>query len=282
MAIAPAVADSRLLAPAQSRFVAATTGQRYEIKAWATEPQAALLLDHALRHMDLDPFCKHGPQRNISYYLDSPKRTFFESHISGAPLRFKLRVRTYDSPTSPSFLEVKKKLKSVTLKQRTTVSQEIGQAVMSGRLDVLEKLPPHKDLNDFMFLYQRYLVEPVLLTSAHRLALSSMDDGGRFRLTFDRDIRYQRAAGPEVRGRANGRWIPVDLIDRAGHQSLLVLIEMKFVQAAPHWLGPTLSMLRLRPTSFSKYIAALGQELADTDGWMGPTRGFLEDVEGGE
>src|SRR6185503_15698035 len=175
VATAAAVAASRLGAPASPRFVAATTGQRYEIKAWATEAQAALLLDHALQHMDLDPFCKQGPQRNISFYLDSPRRTFFESHISGAPLRFKLRVRTYDSPTSPSFLEVKKKLKSVTLKQRVTVTQEIGQAVIAGRLEALEHLPPSRDLNDFLFLYQRYLVEPVLLTSAHRLALSSMD-----------------------------------------------------------------------------------------------------------
>jgi hypothetical protein len=146
---------------------------------------------------------------------------------------------------------------------------------------VLERLPPSNDLNDFMFLYQRFMVEPVLLVAARRLALSSLDDGGRFRLTFDRDIRYQRPSGPELRGRPKG-WIPVDLLDRAGHQALLVLIEMKFVHAAPAWLGPTLSMLGLRMTSFSKYIAALGQELADTDGWQGPSRGFLEDVEGGE
>jgi len=281
VATASAIAVPRAIEPADQKFVAATTGQRYEVKFWATEPQAEALLEHALRQMELDPFCRQGPQRNISFYLDSPKRSFFESHLSGAPLRFKLRVRTYDSPTSPSFLEVKKRLKAVTLKQRTTVTQEIGQAVIAGRLEALDQVKPSNDLNDFMFLYHRYMVEPTLLVSARRLALSSLGDGGRFRLTFDRDIRYQRPRGLELRGRPTG-WIPVDLLERSGHQAMRVLIEMKFVQAAPAWLGPTIAMLQLRPTSFSKYIAALGQELAESDGWQGHSRGFLEDVEGGE
>jgi hypothetical protein len=281
VATAPAVAAVRSDSTASQRFVQATTGQRYEIKAWATEAQAAALLDHALKYMEPDPFCRQGPQRNISFYLDSPRRTFFESHLSGAPTRYKLRVRTYDSPTSPSFLEVKRRLKAVVTKQRTTVTQEIGQAIIAGRLEAADALPPSKDLNDFLFLYQRYMVEPVLLVAARRLALSSLHDGGRFRLTFDRDIRYQRPMGLELRGRPKG-WIPVDLIDRSGNLALLVLVEMKFVQAAPYWLSPALTTLGLRPTSFSKYIAALGQELAESDGWQGPHRGFLEDVEGSE
>ena len=279
MTTLPTVLETPGVALGAQAFVAATTGQRYEVKFWATEAQADDLLAHSLQHMEMDPYCKQGPQRNISFYLDSQRRTFFEMHLSGAPMRFKLRVRTYDSPTSPSFLEVKCRVKAVTLKQRTTVTQEIGHQVIAGNLDVvIAALPMTRDLNDFLFLCQRYQVEPALLVAARRVALASLEDGGRFRLTFDRDIRYQCPRGPELRGRPGG-WIPVDLMDRAGNPELRVLIEMKFVQAAPAWLAPMIRVIGLRPTSFSKYIAALGQELAEGDGWTG-TRGYLEDADG--
>jgi len=135
------VFPSPLAAKAPAPYVAATTGQRCEVKYWATEAQAAALLKQASEHMDIDPYCLNGPQRNISVYLDSPRRTFFEMHRTGAVLRYKLRVRTYDNPKGPAFLEVKCKAKSTTMKQRTTVTQALGRAVVSGRLEALAELP---------------------------------------------------------------------------------------------------------------------------------------------
>jgi hypothetical protein len=263
--IARAVPSS-LRAPALAQpFVAATTGQRCEVKFWATETQAAALLRQARAHMDLDPYCLNGPQRNTSVYLDSPRRTFFEMHCAGAPVRYKLRVRTYDDPQGPAFLEVKCKAKGTTMKQRTTVTQAIGRAVVAGRLEAVDDLPRTSALNDFVFLYHRHMVAPTLLVSAWRLALASSDDGGRFRLTFDRDIRYQYPRVPDLRGHPAG-WIPVDLAARSGRTEPQALVEMKFVDAAPAWIGPAIAQLRLRPTSFSKYVAAMGQELMDGTG----------------
>jgi hypothetical protein len=278
VAIAPGIAGPQLAPrPRVPAFADLTTGQRFEYKFWATEEQAAKLLRLSSEHLQLDPYCLAGPQRNISLYLDSPRRTFYDAHLSGAPDRLKLRIRTYDDPKGPAFLEVKRKVKAITLKLRTIVPRAIGEAVATGDLDALDGTPPTDALSDFIFLYQRYLVEPVMLVSARRLALSSVDDGGRFRLTLDRDIRYQRPSGTDLRGRP-GAWTPVDLTARSGHEALLVLIEMKFVQAAPAWLAPMISFLGLRPTGFSKYIAALSQELAEGDGW-GPLRGGFYDPE---
>ena len=111
---------------------------------------------------------------------------------------------------------------------------------------------------EFLFLHQRYMVEPVLLVAARRLALRSIGDGGRFRMTLDRDISYQRPNGTDLTGRP-GAWTPVDLIDRSGHDLMRVLFEMKFVDGAPGWLAPAIEMLGLRLTSYSKYVAAMGQ-----------------------
>jgi hypothetical protein len=258
------VFPSPLAAKAPAPYVAATTGQRCEVKYWASETQAAALLKQARDHMEIDPYCLNGPQRNISVYLDSPRRSFFEMHRTGAVLRYKLRVRTYDNPNGPAFLEVKCKAKSTTMKQRTTVTQAVGRAVVSGRLEALAELPRTIALNDFVYLYHRHMAEPTLLISAHRLAMASIGDGGMFRLTFDRDIRYQHPRSPELQGHPKG-WVPVDVTERSGRPDAKVLIEMKFVNAMPAWVSPAVSALKLQRTAFSKYVAAMAQDLADGD-----------------
>lgn len=257
---------SSLPAAIAGRSPDATTAQRYEIKFWATEEQAAEMLRVAQLHMDVDPFCKNGPQRNVSLYLDSPRLTFFEQHTAHLPMRSKLRVRTYDDPNGPAFLEVKRRVKAVTSKRRTITTRAIARELVAGRFEAAAALKPSSDLMEFLFLHQRYMVEPVLLVSARRLALRSVGDGGRFRMTLDRDVRYQRPSGTDLTGRPGG-WTPVDLTLRSGHAQMKVLFEMKFVDGAPWWLAPAIDMLRLRLTSFSKYVAAMGQYLAESDGW---------------
>jgi hypothetical protein len=196
-------------------------------------------------------------------------------HLASAPDRIKLRIRTYETPGSPAFLEVKRRVQAVTVKHRTTIPREMAELVADGDLDALADVPRSAALCEFLFYYQRYFVEPVLLVAARRLALSSVEDGGEFRLTIDRDIRYQNASGAELAGRA-GAWIPVDLSSRSGHPELSVLIEMKFVHAAPVWLGAAVASLDLRPTSFSKYVAAACQETGEGKGWGPFPHGFDE------
>lgn len=242
----------------------ATTAQRYEVKFWATEQQATAMLRVSQHHLELDPFCREGPQRNISLYLDSPLRTFFEQHVTGVPSRFKLRVRTYDDPEGSAFLEVKRRVKSVTSKLRTVVPRALAQQLLSGDRDAAAALPATHDLMQFLYLQQRYLAEPVLLVGARRLAMRSVSDGGRFRMTLDRDIQYQPHCGNELTGRVGG-WTPVDLSRRTGNDAVRVLFEMKFVDACPGWLAPAIEQVGLRPTSYSKYVACMSQYLRDRD-----------------
>lgn len=269
---APAAVHPVVFPVGAGRFADATTAQRYEIKFWASEEQAAEMLRVARIHMDVDPFCQRGPQRNISLYMDSPMRTFFDQHIAGLPNRFKLRVRTYDDPNGPAFLEVKRRVKAVTSKRRTIVTRAIARELVAGRFEAAAALNPTPDLMEFLFLHQRYMVEPVLLVAARRLALRSINDGGRFRMTLDRDVRYQRPCGTDLTGRP-GAWTPVDLTVRSGHEMMKVLFEMKFVDAAPGWLAPAIEMLGLRSTSYSKYVAAMSQYIAESEGWNPVGRG---------
>ena len=256
-----------------------TTKLRYEMKFWASEAQAAALVRVARQHMDFDPHCRDGAQRNVSLYFDSPNLTFFHLHLSGAPDRSKLRIRTYDDPTAPAFLEVKRRIKGMTTKHRAVVSRQVAQAIAAGRYDIIRELPPNPDLARFVFMCQLYMVSPIILVAARRLALSGLEDGGNFRLTLDRDIRYQAPSGSSLTGRTGG-WTPVDLVERSGDGAMTVLIEMKFREAAPAWLAPVISLLGLQHTSFSKYVACLGQDQAE-NGDLSSLRsdGFFEDWE---
>lgn len=279
----PAAARPAVMPASSSRLTFApdaTTAQRYEVKFWATEEQALEMLRMSQHQLELDPFCRSGPQRNISLYLDSPLKTFFELHLTGVPSRFKLRVRTYDDPQGPAFLEVKRRVKSVTSKLRTAVPRAIAREVVAGNLDATAGLPPTHDLMQFLYLYQLYMVQPMLLVAARRLALRSVGDGGRFRMTLDRDIQYQPHCGSDLSGRPRG-WTPVDIATRNGNEALRVLFEMKFVDACPGWLATSIERLGLRPTSYSKYVASMSQYLADSEaGGGGALSGRYEDDDG--
>ena len=282
MAVAPQLDNIPTQKPLGEAVVAPsvdpTTRLRYEVKFWANEVQAAALVRLASQHMHIDPYCRGGSQRNVSLYLDSPNLTFFELHLAGAPSRSKLRVRTYDDPTGPAFLEVKKRIKGMTMKSRVTVSREDARRIVLGDHDVLRNLKPSQDLSDFIFHYHRYMVSPVILISARRLAMAGSEDGGNFRLTMDRDIRYQPHNGADLIGRPTD-WTPVDLSERSGDGSLCVLIEMKFRDAAPAWLAPAIAMTGIQHTSFSKYCACLGRYTAENGN---PSRSSFADDGDGE
>jgi hypothetical protein len=248
--------------PVRAEAPWSTTAARCEVKYWASEAQAAALLRVASPHVTLDPHASRADPRgawNVSLYLDSARRHFFEQHLAAAPDRVKLRVRTYaaagDAPDAPAFLEIKRKVGALTLKRRTVVTRADALAIADHRFEGAECLrrPPGRDLEAFLFLQERYAVRPALLVRARRRSFVGADDADAFRLTLDRDIGYQRVADPDLVGRPRA-WTVVDL---AGP----VLVELKFCHAAPAWVGPALERLGLVRNAFSKYVAALAQDL---------------------
>jgi hypothetical protein len=250
-------------------FVAATTYRRLELKYWATELQAAALLRLTKPHLELDPYCLKGAQRNVSLYLDTPTRSFYDAHRASLPDRHKLRIRTYDEGANdgPAFLEVKRKVKAITAKCRVITSRRLAQAVVRGEFDeALALAPDNADLAEFVYLARQHQVEPSLLIAADRLSLISADDGGQFRMTLDRDIRYQRPLGSALQGLPRA-WTPLDIWELNGDPSLRVMVEMKCAEYAPAWLAPVVAQLGLYRASFSKYIASMTQDALATDLW---------------
>lgn len=233
-----------------------TSFERFEYKFW----MPGALADEALRfsapYLRCDDWAPGG-QRNTSLYLDSPRLTFADLHRQGAPDRSKLRVRAYGNPpVGPAFVEIKRKVKQVTLKQRAAIPIEHVEAlVRDGVMPKVQSAEEQRTLEGFLYLMLVHQARPTVLVTCRREAYASVNPDEGVRLTVDRDVWYQPAPGPHLRGDPR-RWVP--LCGQRGYQSgSFALIELKFRAVAPWWTTQLAQALQLVPTAFSKYITAI-------------------------
>lgn len=181
------------------------------------------LLSHAGQYYKI---LQIGNERDFSYhttYLDTDNYTFFSQHMSGRPLRYKVRYRIYES-TGVSYLEVKCKTnKKRTVKWR--IKNEFNEANLDGK--ALDFLSCHiKEV--------AYDINPVLTNRFRRLTLVGIQT--KERITIDHNISFS----------CNGE-NPIEL----PYLSIAELKREGFTNNSPF-----LSILRnmqIRKSSFSKY-----------------------------
>ncbi len=239
---------------------AQTTFERFEFKYWVTERTARELAAFVAPWLAPDPHRSGADlQRNVSLYLDSRGFRFFEEHVSGAPDRIKLRVRGYgDPPAGSVFFEVKRKVKSVSLKQRAVLPLTSVRDVLEGR--ILPGAVPEQDrahLERFVALMLLHRAEPRLFVGCRREAFVARHPGEDVRMTFDRDLVWQPASERALRPAARS-WRP---LTPAGATTFLgrdlVLLELKFLGRPPVWMDQAVSRFRLVRQAFSKYVTAV-------------------------
>ena len=241
-----------------------TTLERFELKYWVTEPVADAIVAFAAPYLEVDPFSTAGGStRAVSLYLDRRGLHFLEQHVSGAPDRSKLRVRAYGDPPDPdaaAFFEVKRKVKSVTLKKRATLRvADVRHVLRTGYPRArITKSDERKHLDDFIFLQRMHRAEPQVLVAAYREAFQSRITGDDVRMTIDREIVYQPARGPEIQPRPRA-WVSVPGPDegKIWYGKRRALIELKFRGSPPRWMCELVARLGLRQEAFSKYVSAM-------------------------
>jgi hypothetical protein len=263
LARVPRVADAGPVAPVVGAVEPAirTTFERFEVKYWVTESIAARIAEFARPYLELDPHGKLGAKtRNVSLYLDTRGLLFLENHVAGLPDRTKLRVRAYgDLPTGLAFFEIKRKVKSITLKKRATLPVTAVRDVLTGRhVPVPARAEEQPHLLDFVFLQRIHRAEPKILVAAYREAFVALRRGDDVRMTIDREIVYQRARGPELSPNPRA-WITVPGPDEGlgWYGKRRALVELKFRGTAPLWMSEMVSRFGLQPDAFSKYVAAM-------------------------
>jgi hypothetical protein len=185
-----------------------------------------------------------------SLYLDSPGNLFYRQSTTGEKNRFKLRVRTYgDRPEDPAFFEIKKRINGIISKSR--VVAERGRAT-----DVLRALAwcpsgaplaRNDDLREFLHLSRRTGAVPRVRIRYMREAYESVSVDP-VRVTFDTALCHALTTDANLlHGGPNWSPTPTDG----------TILEIKYTQIFPAWLGDVVRCFDLERQSISKYVHAI-------------------------
>jgi len=237
-----------------------TVFERFELKYWVTEPQAQRVLDFALPYLKRDAHATtREAQRNTTLYLDTRGFRFCENHMNLSPDRSKLRIRAYGRPYSKlAFFEVKRKVKTITMKERFALPLAEVQNVLARRpLGCEISEAARRTLGDFLLQMCLHRAEPKLFVACFREAFESRIAGEDVRLTVDRELVYQHAEGlafaPNERS-----WVDLHEGDdsRTAFGQRRAMLELKFNGTPPRWMVEMVRHFNLQREAFSKYTTA--------------------------
>jgi len=213
-----------------------------------------------------DPNCSGSPPEYVitTLQLDSPDFALHYAKSKEAVKRFKLRVRTYGTPGSaPVFLEVKEKDRGVITKARTAIPFDrwSRELVYNPRHDLTFKSDEeYNGFLKFIRLTREIAAEPVALIRYTRESYFSKFD--RYaRVTFDRKLEYQPTDSWDSWGRS-GEWISMDscLAQNKDLPFSGIVLELKTLSDAPHWMIDLVQHFGLERTGNCKYSTAVWLE----------------------
>jgi hypothetical protein len=231
-----------------------TLACRHELKYHITETQAAAIAHYVKSFVQLDRYCKLQPSRDypiVSLYLDSDDLLLCRESLTGHKNRFKLRIRSYtDEPEYPRFFEIKRRINTIIMKSRARVMDSDVETLLAGL-----PLPPQNytadmdAINQFQLYAGSIRAKPAVLVRYMREAYEG-NDQNRVRVTFDRELAYKTTKVAQVR--LGGRGWQRNPFTIGG-----VILEIKFTDRYPAWLGRLAKHFNLQSRSISKYASSL-------------------------
>ncbi len=169
---------------------------RFEFKYVVDEPTAEKIRQFIRNYVEPDAHTvgKEGRGYPVhSLYLDSTNFLTCRATLHGDKNRFKLRVRFYDdSPNSPVFLEIKRRVSLIILKKRAQVRRaSVGRLLRGEWLDATDLFKDDEKnreaLFEFCSLAQRIHARAAAYTSYLREGYEPRE-GNIYRVTFDREL----------------------------------------------------------------------------------------------
>ncbi len=230
------------------------TFKRMEKKFLLTDRQYEELKKRMEPYMEYDQYCPDGSFYSIyNIYYDTDDYRLIRTSLTKPYYKEKLRLRSYqlpDSPESPVFLEMKKKVGGVVTKRRASLSLAEADVFLNHRES--PKDTAYLDgqvLREITYFMKRHPLSPAASISYERAAYLGKTDPD-FRITFD-----FRILSLDLRADSG---IPLELLAPG-----TCLMEVKLTGTAPLWLAEAFSSLHIRSASFSKYGAMYKQSLLD-------------------
>lgn len=230
--------------------------QRFELKYHLRPDEVPAVREFLGCHLELDAFSAAQPDRSYpvhSLYLDSPDLRLCRATINGDRDRFKLRLRSYaHAPADPVYFEIKRRANDCILKQRAAVRRSAVPALLAGDWPRSGHLVEPDDrglqaLQTFCRLVQELRARPRAQVTYLREAWTSPDNNA-VRVTFDRAVR---CAPQTDSGLGQLRKLAVPVFGE------MVILEVKFTDSFPRWIGELVETFDLMRGSAAKYVDGL-------------------------
>lgn len=227
---------------------------RYELKYRIPETKARAIASYIRSYIPVDRYSQDAPDLQYfisSLYFDSKNLHLCKETINKKANRFKLRIRCYDdNPETPCFVEIKRRVNNVILKDRTRLSKDdLTRVVEEMYVPASLYKQDKKTLQQFQFYLRVLNARPIHLVRYKRQAFEGTSSN-RVRVTFDRDLCFKRVVRPELTVNGN-HWhtVPMDF----------VILEIKFTDRYPLWLSDLVKIFDLKQTAMSKYASSVKQ-----------------------
>ncbi len=242
---------------------------RHELKYLVTEAQASAVRSEIQSYLrpDQNTGSDGNSYRVQSLYLDSRDSQCYNETLCGVKNRFKLRMRFYDdAPTSPVFLEIKRRVTVVVQKKRAAVSRTAAHQLLKGHAPspdmLLKDSAAQRDgLESFCRLRDRLAAVGRVFVDYQREAWEDAR-GNQYRVTFDRNVR-------------GSIYVPGSGL-RVPPQSALsgingVVLEMKYTNQPALWMDEIARRHNLQPVSVPKYVECVDVTLGASNNqpWSG-------------
>lgn len=192
-------------------------------------------------------------------YLDTVGLHIYRATVEDERVRAKLRIRTYpNTPRSPVFFEVKKRVDDVIVKTRAAIpTNRWAEILEAGDLDLIPA-DQREQAEPFFAMYHANrhgpMLPQVLVRYEREPYTSTIDDD--VRLTIDRKIEVRSCAELALSDSMYG-WSPVDHPLAMRTPGSYAVLELKFPIRAPHWMIELVRGLDLPRLAFSKYARGI-------------------------
>lgn len=227
--------------------------QRFELK-YRIPPRCVPGLREFVRcHLEPDPFSAVQPDRSYpvhSIYLDSPDLRLCQATVNGERNRFKLRIRYYtDEADEPVFFEIKSRRNECIFKKRAAVRRACVPALLAGERPnashlVTDDTQHLESLDCFLATAQSLQAGPMAYVGYLREAWMSRNHNA-VRVTFDRTVICEPCTTAEF---------GADHRAAAEVFSDVVILEVKFTDRFPTWIGEMVESFNLVRSGAAKYV----------------------------
>ncbi|MBD3339992.1 MAG: VTC domain-containing protein [Candidatus Lokiarchaeota archaeon] len=232
---------------------------RFEIKYKISIPERDNIINHISPFMKLDPHVAEGYNNYEvrSIYYDSPLKRAYHEKIHGDKVRVKLRIRFYPSFSNDEnklvFIELKRKMNENVSKSRVIAPLEDAAAIVDSNTSEAQTFyntlskEDQLILENIWYLYKRYALRPVCVVSYFRRPYVSRTEGGRFRITFDTNVKVRNYNFDLKEGYGNKYVVPPQIC----------VMEVKFTSFIPEWAVRIVQRNNVIQEKMSKFASGL-------------------------